>query len=283
MTVCVAVKVHDCIVFAADSAVSLTATSDNGQSLVQNVWYHGNKVFQLHKKLPIVAMTAGMGHFGPASISNLSKKLRFLLSNDLEHERYTISDVAEYAYTFFREKYEELNPTPANPHAFEFWIGGYGTNGSQGEIWKLELIGGKMESPRPIANADIDHLVTYGGQILAIHRLLHGIDQNLIQTLQEQGSITKDAERIIVEILPLFQTPLVHPTMPVQDAIDLADFLVDVTKRYFTFLPGANIVGGDTDIATVTKYEGFKWIKRKHYYSENINRQEKNYEIEKTN
>ena len=274
MTVCVAVKVHDCIVFAADSAVSLTATSNNGQSLVQNVWYHGNKVFQLHKKLPIVAMTAGMGHFGPASISNLSKKLRILLSNDMENEQYTISDVADYAYTYFCEEYKELNPTSANPHAFEFWIGGYGTNGSQGEIWKLELINGKMESPRQIANADIDHLVTYGGQIHAIHRLLHGFDQNLLQTLQELGSITKDVDRIKNEISPLFQTPLVHPTMPVQDAINLADFLVDLTKRYFTFLPGANIVGGDTDIATVTKYEGFKWIKRKHYYSENINRQE---------
>jgi hypothetical protein len=59
--------------------------------------------------------------------------------------------------------------------------------------------------------------------------------------------------------------------MPVQDAINLADFLVDVTKRYFAFLPGADIVGGETDIATVTKYEGFKWIRRKHYYPASLN------------
>ena len=67
------------------------------------------------------------------------------------------------------------------------------------------------------------------------------------------------------------ETPLVHSSMPVQDAIDLADFLVDVTKRYFAFLPGANVVGGDTEIATVTKHEGFKWIKRKHYYPGHLN------------
>ena len=60
--------------------------------------------------------------------------------------------------------------------------------------------------------------------------------------------------------------------MPVQDVIDLADFLVETTKRYFAFLPGSNIVGGNTDIAIVTKHEGFKWIKRKHYYSEHLNR-----------
>ncbi len=60
--------------------------------------------------------------------------------------------------------------------------------------------------------------------------------------------------------------------MPVQDAINLAEYLVDVTKKYFAFLPGADIVAGDTDIATVTKHEGFKWIRRKHYYSPQFNR-----------
>ena len=59
-----------------------------------------------------------------------------------------------------------------------------------------------------------------------------------------------------------FQTPLVNTSMPVQDAIDLAEFLVDMTKRYVAFLPGADTVGGETDIATVTKYEGFRWIRR---------------------
>ncbi|MCY4150606.1 MAG: hypothetical protein OXF73_14905, partial [Gammaproteobacteria bacterium] len=57
----------------------------------------------------------------------------------------------------------------------------------------------------------------------------------------------------------------------VQDAINLADFLVDMTKRHAAFLPGADTVGGDTDIATVTKHEGFKWIRRKHYYSPQLN------------
>ncbi|PPD15135.1 MAG: hypothetical protein CTY25_07615 [Methylobacterium sp.] len=62
--------------------------------------------------------------------------------------------------------------------------------------------------------------------------------------------------------------------MPIQDAIELADFLVDVTKRYFRFKPGADTVGGDTDIAVVTRYERFKWIKRKHFYPAELNPRE---------
>lgn len=48
MTICVAVKVHDCLVFAADSAMSL----DVGDETV-NVYAHGNKVFNLVKGLPV--------------------------------------------------------------------------------------------------------------------------------------------------------------------------------------------------------------------------------------
>ena len=54
MTVCVAVKVHDCIVFAADSASSMTITPPDGVPVVKNVWKHGLKVFNLHRDLPIM-------------------------------------------------------------------------------------------------------------------------------------------------------------------------------------------------------------------------------------
>ena len=62
--------------------------------------------------------------------------------------------------------------------------------------------------------------------------------------------------------------------MPTIDAIRLADFLVDVTKGYFSFAFGSDIVGGATDLATVTKWEGFKWIRRKHFYPVELNRKD---------
>ena len=48
MTVCVAVSVDDGIVFAADSAATLLTVGPNGQSVVANVYKHGNKVFNLY-------------------------------------------------------------------------------------------------------------------------------------------------------------------------------------------------------------------------------------------
>ncbi|GGA45134.1 hypothetical protein GCM10011395_14150 [Sphingomonas psychrolutea] len=70
MTICVAVKVHDCLVFAADSALSVV---EGGETV--NVYAHGNKVFNLVKGLPVCAMFCGMGNIGHSSISSLAKEL----------------------------------------------------------------------------------------------------------------------------------------------------------------------------------------------------------------
>lgn len=277
MTVCVAIKVHDCIVFAADSASTLFACSENGQSTVSNIWEHGIKVFNLHRELPIVAMTAGVGHFGPASISDLTKDLRVELSKDndtkLDTDNYSIEQVVGYARDFFIEKYNAIDPKPPSPHIFEFWIGGYGSvggYGTHGEIWKLFILDGKSEVLQ-LAKAEDDDMLVWGGQDKAINRLIHGFDEETVTVLGELGLNQENLLQVISRIKQQCQTPLVDSTMPVQDAINLADFLVDVTKRYFAFLPGANVVGGETDIATVTKHEGFKWIKRKHYYPDHLN------------
>lgn len=59
--------------------------------------------------------------------------------------------------------------------------------------------------------------------------------------------------------------------MPTQDAIEFALFLAETQKLFARFSAGSNVVGGELDVATVTKHEGFKWIKRKHYNNKNLN------------
>ncbi len=59
--------------------------------------------------------------------------------------------------------------------------------------------------------------------------------------------------------------------MPFRDALDLAEFLVDLTIRLTRFMPGPPTVGGPIEVAGITRHEGFKWIKRKHYYRSDLN------------
>lgn len=64
------VKVFDGIVLSTDSATTLA------HPLGEQVYNNADKIFNLHRALPVAAMTWGLGHIGPASISTLSKTLR---------------------------------------------------------------------------------------------------------------------------------------------------------------------------------------------------------------
>lgn len=276
MTICVAVKVHDCIVFAADSASSLIDSS-LGQPLIANVYAHGNKVFNLRKGLPIAAMTCGMGNIGPVSISALAKDLRARFCDEsskdwfIDQSAYSIEEIAVRARKFFfEEHYMGLSCQPAGDHEFQFWLAGNGADQMHGEIWRIKIVNGDCGDPELLAGQN-DFDILYDGQPEAINRIVNGYSQFLPQALLDIGLPPGNLDSVLTHIESRTRAPLISPAMPVQDAIALADFLVETTKGYVRFLPGADTVGGDTDICVVTKHEGFKWVRRKHYFDARLN------------
>ncbi len=53
------------------------------------------------------------------------------------------------------------------------------------------------------------------------------------------------------------------PSFSLQDAIDYADFLIRTTASYQRFALMIPNVGGEVDVALVTPYQGFRWIRQK--------------------
>lgn len=272
MTICVAVRVHDCLVFAADSALAL----QNGSQIV-NLYGHGNKVFNLVKGLPVCAMFCGMGNIGPSSLSALSKDLRAELSKPpsaggLDRTSYTIEQVAIKAKEFLFDRHYSVLPNPPTaPHSLEFFVGGYGAGAVMSEVWKFVVSNGSCDGPELQMPGFDGAYVIWSGQPEALNRLILGYSQFLPTALLDAGIPPADLPRIVDTIRSHTVTSLAEEAMPTGDAIALADFLVDATKRYVHFLLGADTVGGETDIATVTRHEGFKWIRRKHFYPRELN------------
>jgi hypothetical protein len=102
-----------------------------------------------------------------------------------------------------------------------------------------------------------------------------GFSPAIFQVLADVGgspAAPVSAEKLHQDLSQLLtarlQAQIVFAPMPIQDAIDLAEFLVHAAIVYSRFSPGAQIVGGPIEIAAITKHEGFKWIRRKHYYDE---------------
>jgi hypothetical protein len=59
--------------------------------------------------------------------------------------------------------------------------------------------------------------------------------------------------------------------MPKQELSKLADSLIELTSLKRKVTRGQETVGGEVDVAIISKAEGFVWTKRKHYFPADLN------------
>ena len=272
MTIALAVRVHDGIVLATDSAGTIFGPPlPTGTSQVFNIYNNANKLFNLVKGQPIGGMTWGSGSIGTASISTHIKDLRLRMStpgpSHLDPKAYTVEDVAKRVRDFFDE---QVQAVPNINLDGGFLVAGYSVGGAMAESWLINLRGRTIESPVQ-QQPSSDGYAVWGGQPEAVCRLLLGIPSALPEALKAKGVPDQEIGAWLQEIQKRTTVGLIQPAMPIQDAIDLAEFLVQTAIQFTRFSPGAQTVGGPIDVASITKHEGFKWIKRKYYYSRKLN------------
>lgn len=280
MTIALVIRVNDGFVVAADSATTMSRATAEGPVEVVNIYNNANKVFNLHKKLPIAAMTWGQGNIGPASISTLAKDLRRRLSGDnprfkewsLDLDSYSMTEVAERMKEFFfDEKYEAVHgsdPEGTGAGELGLLLAGYGAGEDQPELFSFRLGPTDCEGPTTILDTSG---AQWWGQPEAIARVMLGTSLQVSTALQNLNVDQASAEAYTRAIQSQVHLPFVQPAMPIQDAIDLARFLVELTIQFTRFTPGHPTVGGPIEIAAITKHEGFRWVQRKHYFDIALN------------
>lgn len=278
MTIALLIKVHDGVVLAADSATTLTAAQPDGSTAIVNIYNNANKVFNLHKKLPVGAMTWGLGNIGPASISRLSKDLRDRFHGTgsdpwaLDPKAYEIEDVASRAAKFLHDDhFVPLYEQADDEHKPDlgYLVGGYSSDSDDPRVFVINTTGPSAGKPVEVLAGDTGAF--WWGQPEAITRILTGVSLDTAVALTNLGVPAPQAQQTAAAIQQQVQTQLVVAAMPIQDAIDLAEFLVHATIQYVRFSPGGATVGGPIEIATITKHEGFKWVARKHYFQAGLN------------
>ena len=152
-------------------------------------------------------------------------------------------------------------------------IVGYSADHPLAEEWKMDIINGECKGPYRIRGPE-EIGITWNGEPEAITRLYFGFGTGLPNVLKEYGLKDEDIKGITKLCRKKLTVPMVTPPMPIQDAIELAEFLVETTVYFSKFAPGAPTVGGPIEIAAITKHEGFKWVKRKHYFDIKLNPKE---------
>lgn len=298
MTIAIAINTNEGAVLASDSAT--TMTTQQGQ--VFNIYNNANKLFNLCKGSPIGVATYGAGSIGPYGIGLLAKEFREVFQSrfGMHADSYQLHEVAAAFKKFmFDEYYEEHYPAeepdvpeeseerddaeqdnPDDPQCSEeasiislrpqlgFILTGFSSGEKLPETYVIETDG---RTPATITKQTMTYGPLAKGMPEAVERLCLGFSGSVINKIQTDLELDDDATKNLIQIALGATIPLVIPSMPLQDAIDLARFLVDLTINYQRFLPGDKTVGGPVEVATMTRYEGFKWITRKHYFDRALN------------
>lgn len=286
MSIAILIGVHDGLVLAADSASALVlsalpSTGVGSAGQVVNVYENANKTFNLIKGKPIGCVTFGTGSIGSASIATLIKDLRQNLTDPktaiemgFDANNYTMEQLAAVLAKFLGDECSKIDPVAKQGTTLGFLVGGYSSTGSLGESWSVEIAQGVAKPPVRLRQNN-ETGVSWGGQGEVVQRIMLGFSPGIFQVLGEVAQSEQSTPEFIQKLNQLLiarlQAPLIWAPMPIQDAIDLARFLVHASIMYSRFLPGYQVVGGPIEIAAITKHEGFKWISRKFYYEQNLN------------
>lgn len=273
MSIIVSVKIHGGIVLAADSATTFLQNSGTSPPPA-TIYENENKIVNLIRGLPVGVMTCGAGSVGNASISTLLKDFRLVLSKEksasnefgIDRENYTIESISEKALKYF----QILSKDSSINGPLRLRICGYSSGKSFPEVWDVLLNGPQNMFERVQGEMDVGP--RWEGELEALDRVILGV-----ASLNSDGAaalgVSLDAfNQYRLKLMAQVRENLIYDAAPIQEAIDLARFMVETTKGFVRFsIKRHKTVGGVTEVATITKHEGFKWVHRKLFFPSNLN------------
>jgi hypothetical protein len=258
MTVLVSVKINDGVVMAADSASSFASGM---------IYNNTHKIVNVREGMPIGVMVTGAGGIGNESIETLLKDLRKRFNGGdpshaawaLDRNDYTMEQVARRVREFlFDEK--------STAHGRTTWtrvrLCGYSAGRTLAEVWEVVLMGAECSAPTCV-QGEQDFGPRWDGEYEALDRLIFGLGTRFNEFSIKHGLSMQQAAEAREKLVPDLYELLFVEAMPIQDAVDLARFLVETTIGFVKFsVSRPKTVGGPIEIATITKHEGFQWIQR---------------------
>ena len=259
MTIAIAVKISEGLVLAADSASmvqgELKVEGQAPQRGVVQVYSHATKLTQVGE-WPVGVVTWGVGQIGSRTIESHVQEYANGLA---EKQTIGVKQVADDLYAFISDRYKKAfgDQTPQ----LGLHVAGYSPDVFFPEQYLLSF---PSPDKDPVLNARPDNPdgspafgANWYGMTDAIVRLYSGF------TLAMQALFPKGPPPAAQVKLRQAAYPIIFDAMPLQDAIDFAAWLAEVTIGRFRFVAGAAAVLGPVDIAVITRHTGFKWVRHK--------------------
>ncbi len=274
MSVVIVVKVSEGLVLAADSAATLTGrvVDSNGvhEEAVFQTFYNAKKLLQIGNDLPIGVLTWGQAYIGLRTIESLVREWEYNSGwQSLESFKkkyldkpFSVETCARGLLEHLRKAHqEEFGSLPKEQQpGLGIVVAGYSEQGFFPEIWRFVVpIDKDIANQRPDINGKPNFGASWFGITEPIIRLHFGRDDNAVQIISEKYNIPVEE---LHEVLRPLEYQIPFPQMPLQDAIEYANYMLNVVIGRFRFVIGPELCGGQVDIAAITQRE-FHWLSKK--------------------
>jgi hypothetical protein len=205
--------------------------------------------------------SVGVITYGQAAIGNRTAH-SFVpeFESQLTDERLSLHDFASKLSNFIMTQWEKAMPNPYSGQDMTFVVGGFDKEAANGVVYLFDI----HRNPVPKLRSNVDEFgITWGGQREFVDRLLNGYDVGILKVLQNEYNFDEEKLTKFQKDLVKFKFQVPVQFLPLQDCVDLAVFFIQTTIYAQNPSVGIRGCGGSIDVATITRSEGFKYIKRK--------------------
>jgi len=246
---------------------------DGEQEGVLKTFLNAKKLLQIGD-LPIGALTWGHAFIGPRTLESLVREWEYdnhweslelykKKHNDPFEVLKCAKGLLQHLTRVHASEFSDL-PKEQQP-GIGMVVAGYSEGKFFPEIWRFVVpLDEEVHNQRPDIKGKPNFGASWFGMTEPIVRLHFGRDDKAIKAVSEKFGIP---EAEIRDILKPLQYPVPFAEMPLQDAIDYANYMINVVIGRYRFVLGPEFCGGEIDIAAITQRE-FNWISCKSWKTE---------------
>lgn len=270
MSLGIAFKGPEGIVLAADSRVTLTATSDiSGHREITHSYYdNATKLLRVNGQDFVGAVTYGQGAIGGGSPRTAHSYLPEFEADLAGEGRLSVETFATKLSVFFKKQWD-VSKMPDESTPMLFLVGGYDSDQPYGRVFRFAIP--SAPDPDEVQKGPNDFGMVWGGQTEITDRIINGFDFRLPNIAQEILSLSDvDRDQLGRKLQERLQTVIPFQFLPLQDCVDISILLIRTTIAIQNWIVGVRGVGGPIDIATITRTEGFTSIQQKSITGERI-------------
>ncbi len=267
MSLGIVVKGPEGLVLAADSRVTLERHQEDQPPILVNfdnatklLSFGEPNISNPHRYIGVV--TYGQAAIGLRTANSFVPEFE----ERLPRERIEVADFAKRLSDFFMEQWQAGMPADYTGPSMTFVVGGFNDGEPYGRVYLIEIPNAPSPTERNPQPGEFG--ITWGGQREFVDRLLRGYDVKLPELIRNTLHLEPSQMSELENALQPLQMRTPVQMLALQDCVNLAIFFIRTTIEAQELSVGVRGVGGEIDVATVTRRDGLHFVQRKKIVGE---------------